>query len=191
MIYLASKSPRRSELLTQIGIAHSLLEVEIDETPDQAESPDCYVLRLAREKAQAGHAVVSDHVGSLVLGADTAVVIGESILGKPQSRADALRMLEILSGRTHKVYSGVALIGRRLDARLSVSEVTFRQIGSHEAEAYWSSGEPEDKAGSYAIQGLGAVFISQLRGSYSGVMGLPLYETAQLLGNEGIVLPSN
>lgn len=176
--------------MTQIGVAHRLLDAEIDETPHPAESPDSYVLRLAQEKAQAGHAALSDRAGSLVLGADTAVVIGGSILGKPQNRADALSMLALLSGRTHKVYSGVALLGRSLEARLSVSEVTFRQIGSGEAEAYWASGEPGDKAGGYAIQGLGAAFISQIRGSYSGVMGLPLYETAQLLGNEGIVLPS-
>lgn len=175
--------------MSQIGVPHTLLDVEVDESPKAGERPDAYVVRLAREKAQAGHAVVSGHPASPVLGADTAVVIGDEILGKPQNRADALRMLAVLAGKTHRVYSGVAVIGNHLETRLSVSEVTFRQLQLEEAEAYWATGEPQDKAGGYAIQGQGAVFISELRGSYSGVMGLPLYETAELLGNLGIVQP--
>ncbi len=189
MLYLASQSPRRSELLSQLGVSHRLLDVLIDEAPDEAESPDHYVIRLAREKAQAGHALLRNAADSLVLGADTTVVIDDTILGKPQGRMDALRMLALLSGRIHRVYSGVALLGNQLDTRLSVSEVAFRPIDAFEAEVYWASGEPQDKAGGYAIQGQAAVFIRELRGSYSGVMGLPLYETAELLGNAGIVLP--
>jgi septum formation protein len=189
LIYLASRSPRRSELLSQIGVNHRLLEVDVDETPRAGEPPGAYVVRLAREKAQAGHAALMEQPDAPVLGADTAVVVGRHVLGKPRDREDALRMLAALSGRTHRVYSGVALLGSRWETRLSVSEVTFRRIGSREAEAYWTGGEPRDKAGAYAIQGLGAVFISELRGSYSGVMGLPLYETAELLANQGIVLP--
>lgn len=189
MIYLASKSPRRSELLNQIGVSHLLLDVELDETLHVGESPAAYVLRLAREKAQAGHAALSGHADFPVLGADTAVVIEDKILGKPQNRPNALEMLASLSGRTHKVFSGVALVGDHVDTRLSLSEVTFRQIKPGEAESYWATGEPIDKAGGYAIQGQGAVFVSELRGSYSGVMGLPLYETAELLGNVGIVVP--
>lgn len=189
MLYLASKSPRRSELLKQIGVPHQLLNVCIDETLRLGESPAAYVIRLALEKAQAGYAALSGQPGLPVLGADTAVVIENKILGKPRDRTDALEMLATLSGRTHQVFSGIAMVGEYSDTRLSVSEVTFRQIGSAEAEAYWATGEPTDKAGGYAVQGRGAVFIRELRGSYSGVMGLPLYETAELLGNVGIVLP--
>ncbi len=189
MLYLASKSPRRSELLNQIGVPHLQLDVDIDETPQLGESPAAYVVRLALEKAQAGCAALSGQADCPVLGADTAVVIDNKTLGKPQDRKNAMQMLATLSGRTHKVFSGVALVGARTDTRLSVTEVTFRHIESAEAEAYWATGEPADKAGGYAVQGLGAVFIRELRGNYSGVMGLPLYETAELLGNEGIVLP--
>ncbi len=175
--------------MTQIGVPHSLLEIEVDEAPHAGETPEAYVLRLARDKALAGRASLPEWADSLVLGADTAVVIDHKILGKPRNREHALRMLAGLSGATHRVYSGVAVIGHSLESRLSVSEVTFRPISPGEAAAYWESGEPADKAGGYAIQGQGAVFVSELRGSYSGVMGLPLYETAQLLGNQGIVLP--
>ena len=188
-VYLASRSPRRSELLRQIGVAHRLLDVEVDESPRAGESPGDYVLRLAAEKAAAGREVLRDRRDVLVLGADTAVVIDDEILGKPRDRGHALTMLAALSGTTHRVFSGVAVIGETLQTRLSVSEVSFRRIDRAEAEAYWASGEPCDKAGGYAIQGVGAVFVSDLHGSYSGVMGLPLYETAELLGNQGIVLP--
>ena len=188
-VYLASRSPRRSELLRQIGVAHRLLDVEVDESPRAGESPGDYVLRLAAEKAAAGREILRDRRDVLVLGADTAVVIDDEILGKPRDRGHALTMLAALSGTTHRVFSGVAVIGETLQTRLSVSEVSFRRIDRAEAEAYWASGEPCDKAGGYAIQGVGAVFVSDLHGSYSGVMGLPLYETAELLGNQGIVLP--
>ena len=120
------------------------------------------------------------------MAADTAVVVDDEILGKPCNQDDALRMMELLSGRSHEVCTGIALLDERERSRLSVSEVRFREIRPAEAQAYWDSGEPADKAGGYAIQGLGAVFVEELRGSFSGVMGLPLFETAELLQESGI-----
>ncbi|MBE7927203.1 Maf family protein [Pseudomonas saudiphocaensis] len=185
-LFLASASPRRRELLTQIGVPFSLLSVAIDETPQAGESPDTYVQRLAREKALAGLASV-EQPAACVLGADTTVVLDGQILGKPADRADSLAMLQALSGREHQVMTAVALAGKaECIVRLVVSQVQFRPITTDEAERYWASGEPADKAGGYAIQGLGAVFVSGLQGSYSGVVGLPLCETAQLLEAFGI-----
>jgi septum formation protein len=188
-IYLASRSPRRRELLEQIGLPYGLLDVEVDETPLQGETAQDYVVRLAMRKARVGHAAAMRVDDLPVLAADTAVVLDDMILGKPRHRNEALSMMARLSGRAHRVFSAVALVGRRAEVRLNVSEVGLRQVSPAEAEAYWASGEPADKAGGYAIQGLGAVFVKQLRGSYSGVMGLPLYETAALLRNAGIPLP--
>ena len=187
MIYLASRSPRRRELLEQIGISYALLDVEVDEGRQAGETPRDYVVRLALEKARAGHALVADGTKLPVLGADTVVVVEDEVLCKPVDQADALNMLARLSGRTHQVYTGVALVSEVVDSRLSVSEVTFRTVSLEEARAYWASGEPADKAGGYAIQGLGAVFIREIHGSYSGVMGLPLYETAEMLRGIGII----
>jgi septum formation protein len=189
LIYLASRSARRRELLEQIGLPYALLDVAVDETPLTGETAQEYVLRLALLKARVGHAAALRVHDLPVLAADTAVVLDDMILGKPRHRGDALAMLASLSGRAHRVFSGVALVGRQAEVRLSVSEVRFRRISSQEAQAYWASGEPQDKAGGYAIQGLGAVFIEQLHGSYSGVMGLPLFETAELLHNAGIEIP--
>lgn len=185
-IYLASCSPRRGELLSQIGVLHEVVPAEVDETPLPGEAPAEYVIRLALAKAQAGRNGLGNDCRLPVLAADTAVVVEDEILGKPQSRKEALAMLARLSGRSHKVLTGVALAGDELESRLSVSTVTFRTVTSNDAAAYWHSGEPADKAGGYAIQGLGAMFISRLEGSYSGVMGLPLFETAELLRNAGI-----
>ena len=185
-LFLASASPRRRELLTQIGVPFSLLSVAIDETPGAAELPDVYVQRLARDKALAGLALV-DGASACVLGADTTVVLDQQILGKPADKADALAMLQALSGRDHQVMTAVALASRSgCEVRLVTSRVRFRSINLEEAEAYWASGEPQDKAGSYAIQGWGAVFVSALEGSYSAVVGLPLCETAQLLDAHGL-----
>ncbi len=187
-IYLASASPRRRELLGQIGVRYELLKVDVPELRDPAESPEEYVLRVALAKARAGSALLKADDSHPVLGADTAVVLGHEVLGKPRDRDDALAMLRRLAGREHLVLSGVALVGGDQEqSRLSVSHVRFRPIGDDEALAYWHTGEPADKAGSYAIQGLAAMFIERLEGSYSGVMGLPLYETAQLLAQFGIV----
>jgi septum formation protein len=184
VICLASRSPRRRELLTQIGIAHSVRTADVDETPLANEAPEAFVERIALAKARAVAAV---ETALPVLAADTAVVAGEVIMGKPTDREAAIGMLLSLAGREHRVLSGVALIaGRRERYRLSESRVRFRAISRDEAAAYWASGEPADKAGGYAIQGLGAVFVRQLQGSYSGVMGLPLFETAELLADMGI-----
>lgn len=186
-LYLASASPRRRELLTQIGAPFKLLSVNIDETPRSGESPESYVQRLAREKALAGRALLG--AGAVaVLGADTTVVVDDRILGKPADRDEGLQMLEALSGREHRVMTAVALASREAcEVRLVTSVVRFRTIAASEAAAYWASGEPCDKAGGYAIQGWGAVFVVELRGSYSGVVGLPLCETAELLDAAGVV----
>ncbi|MEW8661978.1 MAG: Maf family protein [Candidatus Thiodiazotropha sp.] len=185
-IYLASRSPRRRELLRQIGVDHTLLEIDIDERQRPEEGPAAYVLRLAREKAEAG-ANAAQGGGSLpVLAADTSVVIDDELLGKPRDRAHGLWMLRQLSGRTHQVFTAVALACGGVATELSLSEVSFRALSEVEILAYWATGEPADKAGGYAIQGIGAQFISSLHGSYSGVMGLPLFETAELLRRCGI-----
>ena len=185
-IYLASNSPRRRELLTQIGVRFAVIAVELDEEPLGNEPPEAYVLRVARDKARAGRALLGSAPRVPVLAADTAVVIDDRILGKPRTREEAAAMMQRLSGRTHRVLSGVALADGQERQALSVSEVTFRVITPEEARAYWETGEPADKAGGYGIQGLGALFVSELRGSYSGVMGLPLFETAGLLSEVGI-----
>lgn len=192
-VYLASGSPRRRALLEQIGVAYQVLAVAVDESIVPGESAGAYVRRLALAKATAG-LEASRSAPAPVLAADTAVVLDGAILVKPTDRADGERMLEALSGRTHEVLTAVALAtrgvaaadGQGMESRLSRSEVTFRTIPPAEARRYWESGEPEDKAGGYAVQGLAAVFIADLRGSYSGVMGLPLYETAELLDAAGI-----
>ena len=184
-LYLASGSPRRRELLTQIGVPFSVVSAPIDETPLPGESAPAYVERLARAKAAAGLASLAGP--AVVLGADTAVVLDGRILGKPENREAALTMLADLSGREHQVLTAVALDdGQRVHSLCVTSKVSFRTIGADEAQRYWASGEPADKAGSYAIQGLGAVFVTGLVGSYSAVVGLPLSETADLLGQFGI-----
>jgi septum formation protein len=185
MVCLASASPRRMELLTQIGVSYQVVAATVDETRHGDESPELYVLRLALNKARAGRAGLAATDHRLVLGADTAVVIDGEILGKPRDQEDGIAMLRRLSGNTHHVYTGVALAGGREATRLSVSAVTFRDMSLEECTRYWHTGEPADKAGAYAIQGRGAVFITRLEGSYSGVMGLPLYETAELLIEAG------
>ncbi|MCI8209062.1 septum formation protein Maf [Pseudomonas sp. S25] len=185
-LFLASGSPRRRELLTQIGVPFTVLSAQIDETPLDDETPTAYVERLARGKAQAGLASLADDQGC-VMGADTAVVLDGRILGKPVDEADALSMLAALSGREHEVLTAIALVTRqRCETRVVASRVRFRAVSGTEARAYWASGEPVDKAGSYAIQGLAAIFVEGLQGSYSAVVGLPLCETAELLGRFGI-----
>ncbi|MGD8741950.1 MAG: Maf family protein [Granulosicoccaceae bacterium] len=178
---LASRSPRRRELLEQIGVDYVMVHVDVDETPRARETPEVFAERLALEKARAGLAVRAGNAWP-VLGADTIVVCDGQILGKPTDRADAQRMLGMLSGREHDVMSAVALAdGQRDRVRLSCSRVRFRPLQAAEIAAYCASGEPDDKAGAYAIQGRAAAFIERLEGSYSGVMGLPLFETAALL----------
>jgi septum formation protein len=184
VLILASQSPRRRELLDQVGIAHRVLPVDVDETRCPDEAPAVYVERLARAKAAAGLAAAG---GGAVLGADTVVVLDDAVLGKPADRADALAMLARLSGRRHEVLTAVALAhGEAIACRLSVSHVTFRTLTPDEIAAYWATGEPADKAGGYAIQGRAALFVTRLEGSYSGVMGLPLHETGELLREAGL-----
>jgi septum formation protein len=184
-IVLASASPRRSELLRQVGIPHEVRPVEVDETARPGEAPAEYVLRLAEEKARACWSRLHPADRAPVLAADTTVALEGEIFGKPADRDEAVAMLSRLSGRTHQVHTAVAVIhAGGAAARVSTSSVTMRSITPSEMEWYWSTGEPADKAGGYAVQGRAAVFISHLSGSYSGVMGLPLCETWALL--EGI-----
>ncbi len=178
ILHLASSSPRRAEILDALGVSYSASGVDIDEQRVANEAADAMVLRLAAEKAAAARSRQS----LPVLAADTAVVVDDAVFGKPRDRDDALNMLARLSGRSHQVMTGVALHwDEGEEVALSVSEVTFREIGPDEALAYWQSGEPRGKAGAYAIQGLGGVFVEAVRGSYSGVVGLPVFEVAQLL----------
>ena len=182
MIYLASQSPRRRELLSQIGVSYELVHTDIDEIPLAGESPMEYVVRMAKEKALSA---ASQYQDKPLLAADTTVVCENNILGKPRDRSHYLEMMHCLSGNTHEVITAIA-ITRGSDPSLlttasSSSEVRFRDLNDTEIEAYWQTGEPGDKAGGYAIQGLAAAFISEIRGSYSGIMGLPLFETAELL----------
>ncbi len=187
-LWLASASPRRRELLQQIGVRFSLLSVDVAEEARADEAPEVMVLRLALEKARAGRAKLDAADSTPVLGADTVVVSHGKVLGKPTDRDDALAMLLALGGERHQVMTAVALVGTAGEeqTRLSVSAVQFRTIEPEEVEAYWASGEPADKAGAYAIQGMAAIFIERLEGSYSGVMGLPLFETAELLEHFGV-----
>jgi septum formation protein len=186
-IYLASGSPRRRELLQQIGVPFRVVAAAVDEAVLPGEEPLAYVTRLAAAKADLGWGSNRDATDGAVLAADTAVVLDGKILGKPADGEDAEGMLGQLSGRTHEVLTAVALrTAKGLKSRISRSEVTFRSIAAAEARAYWESGEPADKAGAYAIQGRAAVFVAELRGSYSGVVGLPLFETAQLLCEAGV-----
>ncbi|MGH8403480.1 MAG: Maf family protein, partial [Gammaproteobacteria bacterium] len=175
------------ELLRQLGVRFEVVHAAVDESIQYAESPDQYVLRVAREKAEAVLAALSGKADRPLLAADTAVTLDGHILGKPRDRADGLAMLARLSGRTHQVLSGLAVwTPYGLRQALSTSTVAFRTITPEEAVIYWDSGESADKAGAYAIQGRGAVFVEHLEGSYSGVVGLPLYETAQLLRAAGV-----
>ncbi len=183
-IILASASPRRKELLDQIKVAYKVHPVDVDETPWPDEAPLAYVQRLAAEKSAACIAQLGDSVP--VLAADTTVVLDGLIMGKPKNREDALAMLRRLSGKMHHVYSAVSLRGKEHGLAVSITEVTFRPLTECEIAAYWQSGEPVDKAGSYAIQGMGGVFVESIRGSFSGVVGLPLFETAELLSRQGI-----
>ncbi|MCG2634150.1 MAG: Maf-like protein [Gammaproteobacteria bacterium] len=181
-LYLASTSPRRAELLRQIEVDFESVAVDIAEVPLPDEDPERFVRRMATAKAQQGRQQSSIDPRIPVLGADTVVIIDQKILGKPADKAAALAMLRSLSGRQHRVLTAVAVASSRLQlCRLSETRVRFRPLDEAEITTYWDSGEPADKAGAYAIQGLAAAFISEIEGSYSGVMGLPLYETAELL----------
>lgn len=182
-VYLASASPRRRELLTQIGVRFSVVRVECEESIGADEEPEAYVQRVALDKARAGWNAVQP-VEAPVLGADTEVVLDGRVLGKPRDRDHGMAMLGTLAGRTHEVLSAVALVQDGAEkVVLQRNRVTMRNMSAQELAAYWETNEPCDKAGGYAVQGLAAVFIERLEGSYSGVMGLPLFETAQLLAD--------
>lgn len=196
---LASRSPRRRELLASLGLQFTSLDTDINEAKNVEESPTSYVERMAQEKALAGFGIASDHAVAagnalcplVVIGADTAVVVDGQVLGKPRDEAEILAHLEWLSGRAHDVFSAVAVASGhreslRVEVRLCPSRVWFRTLSMSEREAYRATGEPADKAGSYAIQGLAAAFVTRLEGSWSAVVGLPLYETVELLGRAGI-----
>jgi len=183
MLHLASASPRRQALLTALGLRFTAAGVDIDESRNPGESPAEMVLRLAEAKAAAAGAGRD----AVVIGADTAVVMGDEVYGKPADQREAEAILASLSGRTHQVLTGVAVRSRRgMETAMSRSDVRFREIRPDEAVAYWQSGEPADKAGAYAIQGRGGVFVASMAGSYSGIVGLPVFETALLLRNAGI-----
>ncbi len=200
LIYLASRSPRRRELLRQIGVAFEVVllreapqrSVDVDETPRSGESPEHYVLRVTRDKAQAAAHIMRRRRLTVrpVLAADTTVVCDEAILGKPVDATDAARMLELLAGRAHRVLTAVAIAsGDAVETRLSESQVWLRALDAGDIRRYVASGESGDKAGAYAVQGRAAAFITRIEGSYSGIMGLPLAEVAELLRKSGIVVP--
>ena len=183
-LHLASSSPRRRQILDNMGLEYTAAGVDVDERQHRGESADIMVVRLAVEKARAADA----GPGTVVLAADTAVVLDGEVFGKPADEADCLRMLAALSGCRHEVMTGVAVrSGGSTASVLSVTSVKFREIGPDEASDYWQSGEPRDKAGAYAIQGLAGTFVETITGSYTGVVGLPVLETAELLRAVGIV----
>ncbi|MDT8406218.1 MAG: Maf family protein [Methylococcales bacterium] len=185
-LILASESPRRADLLRQLGVEFNQCRPAIDETPQSCEAPTDYVRRIALAKAQAVWQGLNEP--AWVLAADTAVVVDDMILGKPENRDQGLDMLRRLSGRWHQVLTGVALQGDSQTQAISVSQVLFKPLTEHDISAYWRVGESMDKAGAYAIQGRAAMFIERIEGSYSGVMGLPLFETAELLAKQGMKL---
>jgi len=185
MLYLASRSPRRRELLIQLGVRFEVLDIDIDETWDGSGDIKGFMVGLALDKARAGRQRLAQD--DCVLAADTEVVIDDKIQGKPRDETDAVHMLQRLSGRTHLVLSAIALIDAAEHTSLSISQVTFKPLTLEQCRDYCHTGEPLDKAGAYAIQGRAAAFITRLEGSYSGVMGLPLAETRALLKCAGVV----
>jgi septum formation protein len=185
-IVLASASPRREALLAQIGIDCEVMPSQIGEEAFENEAPLDYVRRMAEEKARSVAGIVPERI---VLGADTDVVMQSRILGKPRDRDDFMEMFRLLSASTHQVITAVSLVhGEQSRLKTSISDVTFREVSEAEMLAYWETGEPCDKAGGYGIQGLAAMFVRAISGSYSGIMGLPLYETSELLRGAGIRL---
>lgn len=189
-LILASQSPRRKELLAQLGYQFSVQASDIDETVEKAEAADDYVLRLAKQKAQ--HVLnllpEAEQVNSYVLGSDTSVVFNGKILGKPDNEEDCINTLSLLSDNQHQVLTAIALASQAgVQGQVVTTEVVFKTLTKAEISAYWLTGEPQDKAGSYGIQGIAGQFVKTINGSYSAVVGLPLYETAQLLATAGFV----
>lgn len=187
MLYLASKSPRRAELLARLGVDFGVLDLDIPEQRQPGEPAEEYVRRVAREKAGAGLLTVMTVPHALVLGADTEVILDDEVFGKPRDAEDAAAMLRRLSGRTHHAVTAVSLVSAGREAQaVSVSEVSFAELDEDEIAAYVATGQAEGKAGAYGIQGAAERFVRHLSGSYSGVMGLPLFETSQLLKSFGV-----
>lgn len=189
MIYLASASPRRRDLLQQLGVRFEVIPVAVPEAPRAGESPRAYVTRLAATKARHGADAMRAQGLPVypVLGADTEVVLDHEILGKPADRPQGMAMLRRLSGRTHEVLTAISILAQDgVHEALSQSRVTFARLSDAQIERYWESGEPADKAGAYAVQGRAAAFVTRLEGSYSGIVGLPLYELAELLRRAGM-----
>jgi septum formation protein len=195
-IILASRSPRRQQMLAALGIRFSVVAADIDETVHTGESPEGYVARLAGEKALAaanklsGSAIIpkaeASNCTQPILAADTTVALGGTIFGKPKDRADAFRIWSALSDTTHHVYTGIALlVDDDLQVRVGVTQVVYARMDERDMSGYWASGEPQDKAGAYGAQGLGSAFVKEVHGSYSNVVGLPLYELRQLLKANG------
>ncbi len=186
-IYLASRSPRRRELLDQINVYYQVVMPDVPEQQQPLESPEDYVLRLALSKAKAGWSMIPATEKRPVLGADTVVVMDGVVMEKPLGRDESMAMLTALSGQTHQVMTAIALVTESdYDSALSISQVFFRQITEQEKAAYWATGEPEGKAGGYAIQGMAAAFVERIEGSYSGIMGLPLFEVTKMLAQKNI-----
>ena len=186
-LYLASASPRRKEILDQLGIDYKLLPQNIDETRITGEIPEDHVCRLARTKAESALLELDTNIEAACLGSDTTVVLKGDVFEKPVDEADAQRILTCLSGKTHQVLTAVALATSDLtQVLLSASKVTFKDLTDEEINKYWLTGEPADKAGAYGIQGLGGIFVKDIKGSYSGIMGLPILETVALLSTIGI-----
>jgi septum formation protein len=186
-LVLASGSPRRAELLRQLGLVFDVLRPEIDESVYPEEPVDHYVRRMAKEKSAEALRVLDDVGGVVVVSADTVVAVADRIMGKPRDEEDAVGMLMALSGRTHRVVTAVTIVsGQQQTTLCHETLVTFRHVGELECRAYWMTGEPEDKAGAYGIQGWGAIFVKSIQGSYSNVVGLPLMETAEVLKSFGI-----
>jgi len=187
MLYLASQSPRRRQLLDMAGVHFEPVEIDVPEVRAPGERPEVYVSRVAREKARAGLLTLPDASAAVVLGADTEVVLDNEVFGKPGDAEHAARMLRRLSGRTHQVISGVWCVGRgREEHALNITQVKFEELTDAQIAAYVASGECMGKAGAYAIQGRAAAFVPHIAGSYSSVMGLPLFETLELLRAFGI-----
>jgi septum formation protein len=181
-IYLASNSPRRAELLTQIGVSFVRVNANIEECLQEGESAVQYVSRLSIQKAQAGF--LNSHQNRPVLGADTIVVIGDDILEKPRNQEHAREMMLMLSGKTHQVFTAIALVNHNKEKQILVkTSVSFKVLTEQDINDYWKTGEPLDKAGGYGIQGVGGKFVTHINGSYSAVVGLPLYETDELIKN--------
>jgi len=188
-IYLASQSPRRRELLAQVGLECEIITIDVPEIPEMNETPEMFVKRMALTKARAGWHNEQRQRDFPVLGADTIVTIDQQILGKPRDKKEGIQMLSQLAGKTHQVFSAVAVVKAEQEMfAVSKSSVTFSALTLETIKAYWETGESCDKAGGYAVQGKAAVFIKEIIGSYSGIMGLPLFETAQLLKQFGITV---